>query len=117
MVDDEANIIEVTSRMLNQSNYRVITALNGEDALELYEKHGQGISLVILDFMMPGMGGRECLRALLTMDLKARVLVASGGLKEGMAKDLIAEGAKGVIRKPFDIAKLMEQIRKILDED
>ncbi len=117
VIDDEANIIEVTSRMLNQSNYRVITALNGEDALELYEKHGQGISLVILDFMMPGMGGRGCLRALLTMDLKVRVLVASGGLKEGMAKDLIAEGAKGVIRKPFDIAKLMEQIRKILDEE
>ncbi|MFA6224161.1 MAG: PAS domain S-box protein [Desulfomonilaceae bacterium] len=117
VVDDEANIIELTARILNQSNYRVITAVNGEEALELYEKHGQGISLVILDLMMPGMGGRECLRALLKKDPKIRVLVASGGLKPGVEGDLKEAGEKGTIRKPFDMANLLEKIRKILDED
>ena len=117
MVDDESNILEIASRMLTKANYRVITASNGKEAFELYEKHREEIKLVILDLIMPEMGGEECLLALLTMDPKVRVVMASGGLKEWMAEDLIANGAKGFIKKPFDISYLLEGIREIIDEE
>ena len=94
LVDDEPSFLAIISRTLNRSNYKVITASNGQDALELYKKHGQGISLVILDLMMPVMGGRECLQALRNMDPKVRVLVASGGLKPVMEESLKGAGAK-----------------------
>ncbi len=108
---------EVTSRMLNRANYRVITASNGRDALELYEKHGKEISLVILDLMMPVMDGRECLRALLKMDPKVRVLVASGALKPEVEGDLKEAGEKGTIGKPFGMPQLLTTIRDVLDAD
>jgi PAS domain S-box-containing protein len=117
VVDDEAHITEFASRMLAKANYRVITASNGKEALELYEKHQEEVKLVILDLIMPEMGGEECLRALLTINPGVRVLVVSGDLKEGMADDLKVAGAKGVIKKPFDVTRLLENIRKIIDEE
>ena len=56
LVDDESNFLETTSRLLNRANYRVITASNGKDALELYEKHREEIRLVILDLPGPAPG-------------------------------------------------------------
>ncbi len=117
VVDDEVNITEFTSRMLAKANYGVITASNGTEALELYEKHQEEVKLVILDLIMPKMGGEECLQTLLTMDPKIRVLVASGALKEGRPDDSKLAGAKGFIKKPFDMPRMLEKIRRIIDED
>ena len=117
VVDDEPSFISIISRTLNRSKYEVITASNGNEALELYEKNQEGIRLVVLDLIMPGMDGRECLQALRKMDPKVRVLVASGGLKPGMEEGLKDAGAIGFIAKPFDMPQLMETIRKIIDEE
>ena len=116
VVDDEPRLTELASIMLTDANYRVITASNGKEALELYEKHREEIRLVILDLMMPVMAGEECLGALLRMDPKVRVLVASGGLRLGMAEDFKERGAKGFIKKPFDMLQFLEEIRKAIDE-
>jgi CheY-like chemotaxis protein len=117
VVDDEANIVEVTSRMLNRANYKVITASNGMDALEVYEKHGKEMSLVLLDLLMPGMSGKQCLEALRKVDPKVRVLIASGALNSEIEADLKEIGARGLIAKPFDTPQLLEKIRKIIDEE
>ncbi len=117
LVDDEPSVLEIFSRLLREANYRVINASNGKDALELYEKHGGEIGLVCLDLLMPGMDGKECLRTLLGIDPKARVLVVSGALNEGMVKELKEAGASGVILKPFDMGRMLEKIRKIIDEE
>ncbi|MCX5873498.1 MAG: response regulator, partial [Deltaproteobacteria bacterium] len=117
LVDDESSFLETTSRLLAGSNYRVITASNGKDALELYEKHREEIRLVILDLLMPGMGGEECLPVLLRMDSNSRVLMVSGYHEEGMARKLKDAGARDFILKPFDMPQLLEKIRKIIDEE
>jgi two-component system cell cycle sensor histidine kinase/response regulator CckA len=117
VVDDEPNITEFASRMLAKANYRVITASNGKEALELYEKYQEEVKLVILDLNMPVMGGDECLQALLRMDPMVRVLVASGAQMTGMEEEFKASGAKGLIKKPFVMSHLLEKIRKIIDEE
>jgi two-component system, cell cycle sensor histidine kinase and response regulator CckA len=58
LVDDEPSFLAIISRTLNRPNYKVITASNGQDALELYKKHREGIGLVILDLIMTGMDER-----------------------------------------------------------
>ena len=60
LVDDEPNFLEIVSRQLTGDNYKIITALNGKESLSLYEKHQEEIKLVILDLIMPKMGGKEC---------------------------------------------------------
>jgi PAS domain S-box-containing protein len=117
LVDDEPDILEIIERLLNRANYRVITSIHGKDALELYEKHRKEIRLVILDLLMPGMGGKECLRALFRMDPNSRVLMVSGYHEEGITEKLLDAGAKGFIWKPFDEPQLLEKIRAIIDAE
>jgi DNA-binding response OmpR family regulator len=102
--------------MLVEYGYRVITASNGREALEIYSAKRETISLVILDLFMPEMGGKECLRALLRMDPEVSVLVASGFTQNGEIGEALDLGAKSFIGKPFDIPELLEEIRKIIDE-
>ncbi len=116
VVDDELQFIKFASIVLTNANYRVITASNGKDALELYEKHREEIRLVILDLIMPGMDGKRCLEALRNIDPKIRALVASGALNPGVEEDLKVTGAKGLIKKPFSMEQLLEKIRVIIDE-
>jgi CheY-like chemotaxis protein len=115
MVDDEADFLELAGRTLNRANYTVIRALKGKDALELYEKHRKEIRLVILDLLMPGMGGKQCLEALRKLDPKVRVLIASGALNSAIKADLNKIGVEGLIAKPFETSQLLEKIRKIID--
>jgi two-component system, cell cycle sensor histidine kinase and response regulator CckA len=117
LVDDEPSFLEITSRVLNRSNYRVILASSGAEALDLYKKHSNEIQLVVLDLMMPGMDGEECLRALLRLDPKVRVLIATGNAETETAEDLKQAGAADLIGKPFDLAQLLDKIHKIIEED
>jgi len=117
LVDDEPNLVVIVSRQLVGANYRVIKASNGNEALNLYEKHREEIRLVILDLLMPGMSGKQCLEALLKLDPNVRVLVASGAMNSAIEADLKEIGAKGLIAKPFETSQLLEEIRKIIDED
>jgi DNA-binding NarL/FixJ family response regulator len=83
--------------------------------LELYQKERARIDLVILDLIMPGMGGSKCLEELLTMDPDTRVLIASGYSPDGPTKGALDTGAKGFVSKPYDTSQLLQLVRKILD--
>jgi len=117
LVDDEPNLVVIVSRQLLSANYRVIKASNGNEALNLYEKHREKIRLVILDLLMPGMGGKQCLEALRKLDPNVRVLVASGAMNSAIEADLKEIGARGLIAKPFETPQFLEKIRKIIDEE
>ena len=117
LVDDNESVRDLGEEMLLEYGYRVITASNGREALQIYSSERENISLVILDLFMPEMGGKECLRALLRMDPKVRVLLVSGFTQNGEIGDVLDSGAKGFVGKPFETAKLLEKIRKIIDED
>jgi len=117
LVDDEDQIRELGKEMLGTAGYNVLTASNGQEALELYRNEKPEISLVILDLIMPKMGGRVCLDELLEFDSSARVLVASGYSANGPTKEALQAGAKGFISKPFEAKELLRIVRKVLDED
>jgi PAS domain S-box-containing protein len=117
VVDDEPNVTELVSGMLTEANYKVITASNGKEALDLYEKHQEQIKLVILDLNMPVMDGRQCLEALLSMNSNVKAIIASGYSANGTVKRILETGAKGFIDKPFDRRRVLEKIRKTIDED
>jgi len=102
--------------MLSKAGYGVLTAKNGKEALETYLHTRESISLVILDLIMPEIGGRECLKQLLDIDPKAKVLVASGYSGDSSAKEAVSMGAKGFVNKPFRLNELLERVREVLDE-
>jgi CheY-like chemotaxis protein len=115
LVDDDRNVRELGEEILKKFGYEVLTAEDGEQALALYEKEAGRIDLVILDLIMPGMGGVKCIKNLKEIDPHARVLVASG--YNGSGEESLLNGlACGFIRKPYDIASMLHTIRGVLDE-
>jgi PAS domain S-box-containing protein len=115
LVDDEESVRELGSRILAKSGYSVLEAPNGEMALEIYLEHQDRIALIILDLMMPGMGGPECLKEILKINPAAKVLIASGYPSETMTKKCSDLGTKGFVAKPFNFEKLLLQVRRALD--
>ncbi len=115
LVDDEEVIREVGADMLGQYGYRVLTAPDGETALEIYAQKKGEIDLVIMDLSMPGMGGRQCLIHLLEMDPHARVVIASGYSFHGPLNEAMELGARSVIHKPYNSSEILEVIRKTLE--
>ena len=72
LVDDEKSIRKLGEQMLRMAGYRVLTATNGREALEVYRSNQDRIALVILDLIMPEMGGKQCLEELLKIDPKVK---------------------------------------------
>jgi len=116
LVDDEDFIRRLGVQILTKHGYTVLEAKNGREALDLFEKEHERISVVILDLIMPEMGGIECLRGLLKIDPKVKILVASGYAADTSVKETIQQGAKGFITKPFRIKVLLLEVRRIIDE-
>ena len=115
LVDDEEFIRELGVDVLGQAGYTVLTASNGEQALEVYRRERERIALVILDLIMPGMGGSKCLEELLKVTPRARVLIASGYSPDASTKGALEAGAVAFINKPYNNKQLLELVRKILD--
>ncbi|MGO9568526.1 MAG: response regulator, partial [Desulfomonilaceae bacterium] len=115
LVDDDDRIRDVAQQMIEMGGYKVLVASSGEEALEMYASHGEDIALVILDLIMPGMGGKRCLQELLRINPNAKILVASGYSSNGLAIDKEEEGARGFLNKPYDAKDILAAIRKVLD--
>jgi len=115
LVDDDDRVREMARQMIGTGGYRILTACSGEDALAVYISHRKEIALVILDLIMPGMGGNRCLEELLRIDPDVRVLVASGYSSNGLALDERGRGARGFISKPYDAKDILGAIRRVMD--
>ncbi|MBI5251023.1 MAG: PAS domain S-box protein, partial [Desulfomonile tiedjei] len=117
LVDDEELIRDLGERILARAGYRVLTATDGNEALQLYASLDEEISLVILDVIMPQMGGKQCLEELVKIDPRIKVLIASGYSSSGPAKETLAAGARGYVSKPYNIRQLLEAVRTVLDAE
>jgi two-component system cell cycle sensor histidine kinase/response regulator CckA len=115
LVDDEEMIIEVGQEILQEMGYKVLSAKTGQEAVDLYAKNKGQIDMVILDMIMPGMGGGETFDKIKEMHPEAKVLLSSGYSVEGQASEILARGCNGFIQKPFSVKKLSQTIRQVLD--
>ncbi len=115
LVDDEEMILKANAPLLRKLGYTVLTATGGEEAVDLYRRMATRIDLVVLDMIMPGMGGREVFERLKAHNPEARVLLCSGYSLSGQAETIMARGCAGFIQKPFDVEALSRELRRILE--
>ncbi|MEW6291299.1 MAG: ATP-binding protein [Thermodesulfobacteriota bacterium] len=113
LVDDDAIIIGVGVDVLEHLGYQVMTAGSGEEAISLYEKNKDRIDIVLLDMIMPGMGGGEIFDRLKEINPDVRVLLLSGYSIDGLATKILNRGCKGFLQKTFKIADLSKKISEI----
>jgi two-component system cell cycle sensor histidine kinase/response regulator CckA len=114
LVDDEEMIIDVGAQILQKLGYEVLTARHGKEAIEVYQQNRQIVAMVILDLIMPEMGGGETYDRLKEMDPNVKVLLSSGYSLDGQATEILNRGCDGFIQKPFSIKSLSEKLRQII---
>ena len=116
LVDDEPLVRNVELHMLNAAGYDVISAGSGEEGISLYRSRQNDIDLVILDYTMPGINGRETWERLRQVNPDVTVVFCSGNCPQKESTALIAEGARGYIPKPFLISDFVPRIQQILGD-
>jgi two-component system cell cycle sensor histidine kinase/response regulator CckA len=116
VAEDNPQVQGMIVRALEESGYHVMAAKDGSDAITIYEKKGPDIDLVILDMLMPHVGGRDCFYRLKEIDPRATILLMTGFTANGSLEDILEEGAAGVITKPFELQHFTTAIQKALSE-
>ncbi|HEY5284735.1 MAG TPA: response regulator, partial [Polyangia bacterium] len=116
VVDDDAQIVKVCSRLLQKFGYEILTAPGGKEAIELVRRYGAKISLVLLDMTMPEMSGGQTYEELQKVAPGIKVLLASGYSIEEQAQELLDRGCNGFIQKPFDAVVLSAKVQDILQK-
>ncbi len=97
--------------------YTVFLARNGREALDFYSQKAGEIDLVILDLIMPVMGGGETFQNLKKLNPGVKVLLSSGYSINGLPREIMDQGCQGFIQKPFNLKEVSVKIREILDQE
>jgi PAS domain S-box-containing protein len=114
-VEDEELLIESVCRLLKSKGYKVYTAMDGVEAIKLYDQHKQEIDLVITDMGLPGITGKDEFKILKEMNPGVKVVLASGFFEPEMKLELLKAGAKGFIQKPYIPDDILRIIREVLN--
>jgi PAS domain S-box-containing protein len=115
LVDDDEDNLEIGRSILERFGYRLTTSSSSHQALTFFHRSDQSFDLVILDLSMPYMGGLEAISVLKAHHQDIKILIASGYGADAIVQEAIAAGALGFVRKPYQLADLVQTVRRILD--
>lgn len=116
IVDDEATVLKLMQRSLEKSGYRVLTAEDGEQGLEVFSRNRSEIRLVITDMSMPGIDGPGMISALRKFDGNVKVICTSGLNTPSSMEALEPLGVEDVLSKPCDSKTILRAIKKALGD-
>lgn len=114
-VDDEANVRDLASAFLSRSGYRVLTAQDGREALDLIRECPDTIHLLITDLIMPNMDGLALVQAIKPSHPNLPILVCTGYGEEKLTRQLCALGISEFIPKPYSVRDLANHVRRVLN--
>ncbi|MBN1829394.1 MAG: PAS domain S-box protein [Deltaproteobacteria bacterium] len=114
LVDDEVSLLETGRDILNHYGYTTLSASSGEGAIEIYKKEGSKIDIIMLDLIMPGMGGERCLSELRQIDPEIRVIVTSGYSANFQIDGRFDKTITFFLNKPYRIDDLINSIQTAL---
>ena len=114
IVDDEADFIDMAVESLEALGFHTMSSLSGREAVQLFEQRRNDIDVVILDMIMDDMDGAEVFGELKKIDPDVPVLLCSGFSMDGQAGELMKQGIRGFIQKPFNLSEISGKIRKAL---
>ncbi|MFO7716533.1 response regulator [Desulfosarcina sp.] len=114
VVDDEEYILKADKAMLNELGYDVLLANGGKEALRVFDENKDRIQLLILDLIMPDLGGEIVYDRIKSIRPEVRVILSSGYSIEGQAESILKKGCDGFIQKPYNLNQLAQKIKEIL---
>jgi CheY-like chemotaxis protein len=115
-VDDENKIIRLISESMGALGYNIISASDGQEAVKLFAQNKSDIDLVILDLMMPSMNGYEAFKEIKAIDPATKIILCTGYVADENVQEMLNNGVKGLLKKPYRIEDLSRAVRLVLDE-
>ncbi|NDC38544.1 MAG: response regulator, partial [Proteobacteria bacterium] len=113
IVDDDLNILQTVSKVLNDAGYRSSTATNRRAAIQLFKRHSNTLRLVIVDALLPSTHGSSLLRQLKRMN-PSIIVVGFSGASAPDLDALLEAGAQQVLRKPLHPNKIVRVVQELL---
>lgn len=114
LIEDEDFIRSVCKQMLEKFGYRVVTARDGDSGLRYFRDEWERTDIVLLDLIMPGMSGKECLKELLKINPDVPVIIATGYSPDGQTIQMLEDGASGFVHKPYEIQEMLRVIQGVM---
>ncbi len=114
IVEDEEMVLNLAKEVLKNYGYKVLTALNGRQGLDIFNKNKEHIDLVLLDLAMPEMSGQTVLDKMLKINPDVKVIISSGHSQEDSRKGILSK-AKSYVSKPYKPTDLAQTVRTVLD--
>ena len=114
IVEDEEMVQNLAKEVLENYGYKVLTALNGKQGLDIFNTNKEPIDLVLLDLTMPEMSGQTVLEEMLKISPDVKVIVSSGHSQEDTRKGILSK-AKSYVSKPYKPTDLAQTVRTVLD--
>jgi CheY-like chemotaxis protein len=115
LVEDNAGLRKLATRVLEPAGYTVLLASTGEEALHLLERHEEPVHLLLSDVVMPGMSGRQLAERLAQTHPEIKVLYMSGYTSDTIVRHGVLEAQVHFLNKPFTAAALLRKVREVLD--
>ena len=115
LVDDEETVRTVGSQMLERAGFRVLVAVDGRQALDVFSRQPNDITCVLLDLTMPNMDGEETFRGLRAMKSDIRVILSSGYNEQEAVNRFTDSGLAGFIQKPYQYVNLLQKLQQVIE--
>jgi PAS domain S-box-containing protein len=116
VVEDEEMLMMTLQMLLVEKGYKVLSAEDGLTAVNIYKERRNEIALVLTDLGLPKMTGMEECAQIKKLNPSARVIIATGYLDSGMKSEFLKTGIQHFLFKPYDLKKVLKEIREVLDE-
>jgi CheY-like chemotaxis protein len=112
--DDEAIVCQVAKEMLEELGFTVLTASDGNQALEVFREHMDEISFVLLDFTMPGLDAAQVFQEMKRLNTEIKVILSSGYSERDVTHQFMSQGLAGFIQKPYTMVKLTKKLNEVM---
>ncbi len=115
LAEDDESVRHLTEQTLASYGYRVLIARDGEEAVEIFRRHGEEIAMVVLDVVMPKKGGKQAYDEMKKSLPGLKVLFLSGYSANAIHDDFVLHPGVPFLQKPFDLPSLARKVREVLD--
>ena len=117
VVEDNPMVQYLIAEVLTRQGYRILEAAEGEEARVLCEKEKDPIDLILIDIVMPHMGGMELIELLRQVRKDFKVLYMTGNIDEMVVHHNLLKEGVNIVQKPFTVEELSRRVRGVLNEN
>jgi PAS domain S-box-containing protein len=116
VIEDESAALSVLTKVLSSRGYKILTASDGESAVEIFSQYTELVDIVLLDMGLPKMSGKDVLTRIKAIKPNVKIVIASGYFESDLQADIAQDNVAAYIQKPYMIDNVIEILRRVIPD-